>query len=75
MTPLPTKNLHLATLSDEAFSYHQCPSFQGSLRFLRTIEGFTSFSRFGYAMANLGDISGDGGDGKCEQRGHQQHHL
>ena len=27
------------------------------------IEGQIRFSRFGYAMANLGDINGDGWDG------------
>ena len=26
----------------------------------RTIEGRIPYSRFGYAMANLGDINGDG---------------
>ena len=31
---------------------------------MRTIEGRTQYSRFGYAMANLGDINGDGFDGK-----------
>ena len=36
---------------------------QGYLEFVRTIEGRTRYSRFGYAMANLGDINGDGLDG------------
>ena len=31
---------------------------------MRIIEGFAAFSRFGYAMTNLGDISGDGYDGE-----------
>jgi len=31
---------------------------------VRTIEGFKAFSRFGYAMANLGDINMDGYDGE-----------
>ncbi len=31
---------------------------------VRTIVGTDGFSRFGYAMANLGDINGDGYDGK-----------
>lgn len=38
---------------------------------MRFIEGFEAFSRFGYAMANLGDINGDGYDGKAAmQRQH-----
>ena len=46
-----------------------CPlySLQGSLSLSRIIEGFDSFSRFGHAMANLGDINGDGLDGKRTQ--------
>ena len=40
------------------------PLTQGNLRLLRTIEGRVRYSRFGYAMANLGDINGDGFDGK-----------
>ena len=36
---------------------------QGNLEFVRTIEGRIRYGRFGYAMANLGDISGDGADG------------
>ena len=30
---------------------------------MKTIEGQIRYSRFGYAMANLGDINGDGWDG------------
>jgi hypothetical protein len=33
----------------------------------RTIEGFNNFSRFGYAMANLGDINNDGFDGEINR--------
>ena len=33
---------------------------------MRTIEGRTRYSRFGYAMANLGDINGDGFDGEIK---------
>ena len=32
---------------------------------MRTIEGRSRYSRFGYAMANLGDINGDGFDGNA----------
>ena len=42
--------------SDESY-------LQGNLQFVRTIEGRTRYSRFGHAMANLGDINGDGFDG------------
>ena len=42
-----------------------CASVQGSLQFVRTITGPRRYSRFGYAMVNLGDISGDGLDGMC----------
>ena len=38
--------------------------FQGALLIVRTIVGREAFSRFGHALANLGDISGDGFDGK-----------
>lgn len=37
---------------------------QGALSLVRTIVGREAFSRFGHALANLGDISGDGFDGK-----------
>ena len=36
---------------------------KGNLELARIIEGRIPYSRFGYAMANLGDISGDGYDG------------
>ena len=39
-------------------------TLQGNLEFVRTIEGRKRYSRFGHAMANLGDINGDGYDGK-----------
>lgn len=41
-----------------------CFLLQGSLTLVRFIEGFEKFTRFGHAMANLGDINGDGYDGK-----------
>ena len=34
---------------------------------MRTIEGRTRYSRFGYAMANFGDINGDGFDGEMSK--------
>lgn len=37
---------------------------QGNLELVRTINGRIRYGRFGYAMANLGDINGDGFDGK-----------
>lgn len=39
-------------------------SSQGSLTEARTIVGDVSYARFGYAVANLGDINGDGLDGE-----------
>ena len=37
---------------------------KGNLRLLRRIDGTEPYSRFGYAMANMGDINGDGYDGE-----------
>ena len=42
---------------------------QGSLEFVRTIEGRSRYSHFGYAMVNLGDINRDGFDGKLKSEG------
>lgn len=39
---------------------------QGVLERHKTIEGRIRYGHFGYAMANLGDINGDGFDGKTD---------
>ena len=62
--PPPHAHTHMHVLpTHTTHTTYTPPTPQGSLREFSQLIGFEAYSRFGYAMAALGDVSGDGLDG------------